>query len=259
MSHHPLNPRSQSGEITILIVIAVVALVLIFGGYQLIGYAAGYLAEKVPDKVEADWFGGLSKQNKNWSAEPKTNDQKRAAKILAKLKDTKGLRDLPVNLAFLPDKEPNAFAMPGGTIGVTDGLLKMVRTEIGLATVIGHEFGHHQHRHSLKMMGRSLLLAGVLMIIFGGDHGFILSSVLGLAEKSHSRNDEYDADAFGIRMVYKAYESTKGADEFFIKLEMDPKSKDSKALNFLSTHPYTPDRIEKLRAMMKKLEASNGR
>lgn len=255
MQRHPLSLRSQSGEAMLLIVIAVVAIVVIFGGYKLIGWGADYLAAKVPDKVEAEWFGGLVKKKKEWSAEPKTNDQKKAAEIFAKLKKTKGLRELPFNLVFLPDKGPNAFAMPGGTIGITDGLLKMVRTEIGLATVIGHEFGHHQHRHSLKMMGRSILLAGVLLVVLGGDHGFVLNSVLGLAEKSHSRNDEYDADEFGIKMVYRTFKSTKGADEFFIKLEMDPKTKDSKVLNFLSTHPYTPDRITKLRAHMDRLEA----
>lgn len=255
MRNHPLSPRSESGEAMILIVIAVVVIVAIFGGYKLIGAGANYLAEKVPDKVEAEWFGGLMKKKKEWSSEPKTNDQKKAAEIFAKLKKTKGLRELPFNLVFLPDKGPNAFAMPGGTIGVTDGLLKMVRTEIGLATVIGHEFGHHQHRHSLKMMGRSILLAGILMVVLGGDHGFVLNTMLGLAEKSHSRDDEYDADEYGIKMVHKTFKTTKGADEFFIKLEMDPKTKDSKALNILSTHPYTPDRIKKLRAHMDRLES----
>lgn len=260
MSFHPLNLRSQSGEITIIIMMAIIAIALFFGGYKLVGYAANHLAEKVPDKVEAEWFSKLSaKSDSNGSTEPKTNDQKRAMKVFTKLKESKGLRELPYNLVFLPDAEPNAYALPGGTIAVSEGLLKMVHTEIGLATVLGHEFGHHQYRHSLKMMGRSLLVAGILMVTLGGDHGFILNSVLGLAENSHSRTDEYDADAFGIRMVFQAYNSTKDADEFFIKLEQDPDNIDLKALNFLSTHPYTPDRIEKLRAMMEQLEASNGR
>lgn len=252
---HPLSPRNQSGEAVMLIVGLLVILAVIIGGYKLIGVAADYLAAKVPDKVEAEWFGGLIKKKAEWSAEPKTNDQKRAFEIFEKLKKSSGLRQLPFSISFIPDETPNAFAMPGGSIAITDGLLKKVRGEIGIAAVIGHEFGHHQYRHSLKMMGRSILIAGVVMVIMGGDHGFILNSVLDLAEKSHSRDDEYDADAFGLKLVHKTFKSTKGADEFFIKLEMDPKTKDSKTLNIMSTHPYTPDRIKKLRALMEKLDS----
>ena len=252
---HPLSWRNQSGEVVIFIVGILVILLVIFGAYKLIGYAADALAAKVPDKIEAEWFGGLVGKQSDWSSEPKTNDQKRAFVIFEKLKKAKGLRDLPFNISFVPDKTPNAFAMPGGSIAITDGLLKMVRTEIGIATVLGHEFGHHQHRHSLKMMGRSILLAGIMIFVMGGDHGFILNSVLDLAEKSHSRNDEFDADEFGLKLVHKTFKSVKGADEFFIKLEMYPLTKSSKALNILSTHPYTPDRIKRLREQMDKLDS----
>jgi Zn-dependent protease with chaperone function len=251
---NPPSWRNQSGEVVIFIVSILVILAVIFGAYKLVGYAADALAAKVPDKIEAEWFGGLTGKKSEWSSEPKTNDQKRAFEIFEKLKKAKGLRDLPFNISFIPDKTPNAFAMPGGSIAITDGLLKMVRTDIGIATVLGHEFGHHQHRHSLKMMGRSILLAGIMILVMGGDHGFILNTVLDLAEKSHSRNDEFVADEYGLKLVHKTFNTVKGADEFFIKLEMDPLTKSSKALNILSTHPYTPDRIKKLREQMDKLD-----
>ncbi len=251
---HPMSIRNQSGEVVIFIVGILVILAVVFGAYKLIGYAADSLAAKVPDKIEAEWFGGLVGKKSEWSSEPKTNDQKRALEIFTKLKKAKGLRDLRFTISFIPDNTPNAFAMPGGSIAITDGLLKMVRTEIGVATVIGHEFGHHQYRHSLKMMGRSILLAGIMMFVMGGDHGFILNAVLDLAEKSHSRNDEFDADAYGLKLVHKTFKTVKGADEFFVKLEMDPLTKSSKALNILSTHPYTPDRIKRLREQMDKLD-----
>jgi len=254
MMKHPLSWRNQSGEVLLFIIGILLVLAVVFGAYKLIGFAADALAAKVPDKIEAEWFGGLVEKKSDWLSEPITKEQKRAFEIFEKLKKATGLRDLPFSISFIPDATPNAFAMPGGSIAVTDGLLDMVRSKVGIATVIGHEFGHHQHRHSLKMLGRSILLAGIMIFVMGGDHGFILSSVLDLAEKSHSRNDELDADEFGLKLVYKTFKTVKGADEFFINLEKNPLTKGNKALNILSTHPYTPDRIKKLRQHMEKLD-----
>lgn len=251
-----LSLRNESGEAATLVVVLLVIALCLWGGYKLIGVAADYMAQKIPDDVETDLFKNFSKRHPEWQQEAKTSDQKRALAIFEKLKKAKGLRKLPFTLVFMPEDDPNAFAIPGGTIAITDGLLKMVRTEIGLATVIGHEFGHHQHRDAMKAMGRSILLAGALIIV-GGDHGYLLNSVLGLAESSNSRADEFAADAYGIKLVHRLYHRTNGADEFFIKLEMDPDTKDSQLTTFMSSHPYTPDRIKRLRQLMEKLDAAH--
>lgn len=244
--------KKEGGEIATLLVILAVVVALLFGGYKLIGVAADALAERIPDKLESDLFGSVGGRQSGWGV-AETPEQKRAQGIFDKLKATKGIRELEYRLHFIKDDTPNAFAMPGGSLAVTDGLLKMVEGEIGLATVIGHEFGHQQYRHSLKMMGRSLLIGGILMFVIG-DTGFLMGLALDMAEKSHSRAQEMEADAYGIKMVHKIYGTTKGSLEFFEKIDDKKNAAGDKVLAMLSTHPYTPERIEALKRIAKGLE-----
>jgi predicted Zn-dependent protease len=247
--------RGESGEVvTILLVLAAIVAV-IWGGYALIGVAADYMASKVPDSLEAKMFGGLGAKQDDWKTEPTTAAHKRAHAVYERLvKDKTGLRELDYQFFYVAEELPNAFALPGGSMGVTDGLLELVEGDVGLATVIGHELGHLQYRHSLRMMGRSLLVAGIVMIVMGGDAGFILGTAMNLAESSHSRDQELEADAYGLKLVHKLWGTTEGSLEFFQKLEADPKTKGSELLSMISTHPYTPDRIEKLRKLAAELD-----
>lgn len=221
--------------------------------YALIGVSADWMAESLSDETETRYFGDLGAKQ-GWKKDPSTDDQKRAQRVFDKLlHGSASLRKLKYHLYFMADRSANAFAMPGGTVAVTEGLLGMVKGDVGLAMVIGHEFGHQQHRDSLKSMGRSLIIGGALAL-FAGDPNFLVRLAAGLADKSHSRSQESDADAYGIKMVYRAYGTTKGALEFFEKISSDPASKESKMLSILSTHPYTPDRITKLKKLAKELE-----
>ncbi len=242
--------KDQRGSI-VLIVLLVAA--VIFGGYELVGWAAQSLAEHVPDETEADLFGDIGdKQGYRW--EPKDDKEKLATAIFAKLLKHPNLRGIKYRLAFSDDTSPNAYALPGGTITVTRGLLNMVEGEIGLGMVIGHEFGHQQRRHALASMGRSLITAGLVAIVFGGDQGMLVGLAVDAAENGHSREQEYEADRFGIDMVYKTYGRLDGAFEFFEDLAKNPKTKGSKVLAMMSTHPYTPDRIKKLKQRAKQLQ-----
>jgi Zn-dependent protease with chaperone function len=251
-----LTAGRQRGEIATLLVIAVVAVALIFGGYKLIGVAADALADRIPDAVEAKLFGELGARQGDWTADPSTPDRRRAATVFKKLSARPGLRELPYTLRFDASKEPNAFAVPGGTIVVTDGLLDLVKSEVGLATVVAHEFGHTQKRHALRQMGRSLLLTGILMVLVG-DPGTLAGLAMSLAENAHSREQELEADDYGLRMVHAAYGTTKGALEFFTKIAAADGTGDLGALAMLSTHPQTPDRIARLKALAHELDAQN--
>jgi Zn-dependent protease with chaperone function len=121
--------------------------------------------------------------------------------------------------------------------------------------VIGHELGHQQHRHSLKAIGRNLLYAGALMLVFGDDYGAFFDVALDLADLAHSREQELEADAYGLRLVHRRYGHTKGSLEFFEKLAENAATRGSKLASMLSTHPYTPERLERLKRLAKKLEA----
>ncbi len=234
----------------LLIVLGVIATVLI-GGYVLIGVAADYMASRVPDKFEREIFGNLGARQSDWSDNANTDRLQRVVMIFHKLVAQNKLRDLEYKIYFdEKEKSPNAFALPGGNVCVTQGILDLVKGDIGLALVLGHEIGHQQYRHSLKRMGRSLLFAAFLTLLTGGgDGGYIVGAALGVADKAHSRDQELESDVYGMRLLHRTYGKLEGALEFFVKIEKETAARGSKHLAFLSTHPYVGERIEKLKTL----------
>ena len=243
--------RQQNGEAALVTAIVLGVGALIVGGYLLIGWAADFFARKIPDSLEANLFSTLPAQQENWQS----SSQRQALAIFKRLKSQKGLRQLDYRLFFHNQDEPNAFAYPGGSIAVTDGLLKFVDHDIGLAMVLAHEFGHHQNRHSLENMGRQLLFSTVFILVFGSDLSFLANAAFNHADNSHTQAQEREADAYGLNMIYQTYKTTDGALEFFKKLEQNPSTKSHRWASMLSTHPYTPDRIEHLKRLAEQLKA----
>jgi len=142
-------------------------------------------------------------------------------------------------------------------VTVTSGLLDLVETEIGRALVLGHEIGHLEHRHGLKRLGRSLLLAGAMTMI-GMDSSSLLKQSPMLAEMKHSRSQEEESDTFGLELVYAKYGTTDGAMEFFEDIRLLQGGADDGMLDgmqsWLQTHPLTSDRIDNLRSQALALE-----
>lgn len=150
---------------------------------------------------------------------PASRDLVRAEKIFQRLLGHPGLRPLPYRLFLVPMSEPNAFAIPGGAVGVTQGLLGDIKSEAGLALVLGHELGHHQARHPLKRVGRMLVFSVARALLFGARDTFLVDRSLAIVDSSYSRGQERQADAFGLRLAHDVYGHTEGSLEF---LREDP-------------------------------------
>ncbi len=163
---------------------------------------------------------------------------------------------------------PNAFAVPGGYVYITRGLLAAMETEGQFISVMGHELGHVEHRHSHRAMGRQAIggvLVGVLgateNAVFETDTG-ILSTVgeagAGLVMLSYDRGQESQSDARGIyfaaEMGYDPMEAVK-TFEYFQKLE--DQAGGGNSIEWLRTHPLNSTRIadieEQIRAMYPEL------
>jgi len=226
--------------------------------WWLVGVAVDLGAAKISDASEKEWFGSLGKALAGGHSKTKPEDSavgfNRAQNIFNKLKASAGLRDLDYQLYYMEEKEPNAFAAPGGAVGITQGLLDLVTGEIGIAMVLAHELGHHENRHALRGIGRSLALSVILGAVFGGDNALV-SSAVGLAEASYSRGQETQADRWGLVHVHRIYGRTNGALEFFEDIDKLKGGMDSRALRIISSHPYTPDRIKAIRQLQAKLNA----
>ncbi|MCB0418174.1 MAG: M48 family metallopeptidase [Bdellovibrionaceae bacterium] len=215
----------------------------------------GWLAERFAAYIPASWESRLSvaptppAEDDRWFAE-----YQKTLHIFEKLRSTEKLREIPYALFLVEMEEPNAFAIPGGGVGVTSGLLEKVTTEPGRAMVLAHEFGHHEHRHTLRRLGRALVFQTAMALLFGQTANPFAEVSVAMAELSYSRDQEREADEFGLRLVKKAYGSTAGTLEFFEMVEKEDLGLSKKWQTMFSSHPITSERIVYLRELSRELD-----
>jgi Zn-dependent protease with chaperone function len=115
------------------------------------------------------------------------------------------------------DPSPNAFALPGGWIIVTTGLLDRIRTENELAFVLGHELGHFRNRDHLRGLGRGVAWGIVSATLGLGDGAAsTLARVAGgLSNRHFDRDQESDADEVGLELLEAEYGHVGGATAVF--------------------------------------------
>lgn len=163
---------------------------------------------------------------------------------------------LQYHFEILDTPVENAFAAPGGYIYITRGLLAMLNSEAELAAVLGHELGHVNARHSARQMTRSILVT--LGILLAGELSEDIKKITPISLIAaqllflkYSRSDEYQADALGVQYSFKAGYASGEMVRFFGSLERLTKSEGGVRLpNFLSTHPLTPRRVERIKELL---------
>lgn len=155
---------------------------------------------------------------------------------------------------------PNAFALPGGTILVTDQLVKLAgpAQQDQVIGVLAHELGHLYHRHALRQFVQGSVVA-VVMTWYLGDISSLLATVpTAMLQTKYSRQLENEADDYAIQVLKANQMSPALLADMLMKLEgyyqlKKPLAKDSHALDeYFSTHPLTQSRIKKLRAYHEK-------
>jgi len=160
--------------------------------------------------------------------------------------------DLPWTFTVLNTSVPNAFAVPGGQVFVTRGMLVRMEDEAEFAVVMGHELGHVEHRHGVQAIGRQQLFAGLGTAVelgFGEEVGQPTAAVLQFVELGYSREQENESDARGVEASYRSgYDPREGADVFRMFLAMKQEMGDSTPW-YLSTHPADEERIANVLSM----------
>ncbi|MCW5553810.1 MAG: M48 family metallopeptidase [Verrucomicrobiae bacterium] len=225
-----------------------VSVVLVLAAlYFVLGLLGELLARTLPDRWERKLSRALP------IASPSgTNDLQHVQTILAKLTADSSLRQLDYQLFLLELDAPNAVAVPGGGIGLTPELLASVRSETGLAFVIAHELGHHQHRHILRGLGRRLILGLAAALLFNYDGLSSVDAAFRLAETGYSRRQERAADEFALRLVHEKYGDLREALEFFEYLQQT--NGDPLWQKYAGSHPLTAERLKHLREFGQQLE-----
>tara|TARA_B100001248_G_scaffold260540_1_gene249069 strand:+ start:86858 stop:87658 length:801 start_codon:yes stop_codon:yes gene_type:complete len=161
-------------------------------------------------------------------------------------------------VVFDNDEVVNAFAMPGGKIGVYTGMFDLIETDDDLAVVIGHEVAHVAAHHGNERVSRVLLITGVgigLGVATGGQDAdtqrailaaYGLGSTVGVA-LPFSRRDESEADHIGLLYSSRAGYDPRVSIPFWEKMGAQSKFK---MPEFLSTHPSHNTRIRNLEVLM---------
>jgi len=169
---------------------------------------------------------------------------------------------LPWRFGVIEDPTPNAFALPGGFIYVTRGLLTLMDTEAELASVLGHEIGHVTARHSVSAISRAQLaqlgfgLGSVLFPELGGV-AQIAGAGMELLFLKYGRDDENQADDLGFRYALtEGYDVREMADVFTALRRSSELAGQSPVPGWLSTHPDPGDRIENVQARISALNRS---
>ncbi|MFO8011957.1 MAG: M48 family metallopeptidase [Phycisphaerae bacterium] len=175
-------------------------------------------------------------------------------------------RPMPYTYTLVASDTPNAFALPGGPIFITAGLMKRMTNERQLAAVLGHETGHVAARHSVqqmqKQMGAQLLVeiaARAGGAEGGGTVGDVAKVVSTMAILKYSRDDEYQADELGIKYAADAGYNPWGVVELLTLLQAMQEADPGRFQEMFQTHPLSSKRIERARLMLLQDPAYEGK
>jgi beta-barrel assembly-enhancing protease len=158
----------------------------------------------------------------------------------------------------------NAFAIPGGYIYITKGLLSKLENESQLVAVLAHETAHIGARHSARMLENALLAEGIIWVGYLGvkkaskkkdvRNAYLVASQVTAAIilSGYSRDDEEQADILGLDYMVKVGYHPYGMVELLQILQKESKEKPNLVEDLFRTHPYTKKRIEYVKAEIDK-------
>jgi predicted Zn-dependent protease len=145
---------------------------------------------------------------------------------------------------------PNAFALPGGTIVITDEMVEAAKSREEILAVLAHEIGHVELRHTLRHLLQDSAVAVVATAITS-DAASLSVAVAGapalLAQAKYSREFETEADEFAFRLLQLRGLSPEAFATLMERLAKDHEDGE-RAFAFVATHPVTADRVNRARA-----------
>jgi beta-barrel assembly-enhancing protease len=195
--------------------------------------------------------------SKQFLADPEINDY--LNQLGYRLVENSAEPGLGFEFFALNDYSINAFAMPGGFVGVNAGLLLTAQSESELASVLAHEISHVTQHHLARMIegqqGDSLIsMATIAIAILAArtnpqvSEAAIVSSQARSIQKqlNFTRTYEEEADRIGLQLLQKSGFNTHAMPEFLERLQNSTRLLEGNAPNYMRTHPITSDRIAEI-------------
>jgi Zn-dependent protease with chaperone function len=241
--------------------IAVFVGVLALSYYVLIPFGARHVASWLPesiDKMVGDQsWGMIEGQMFKPSKLPVERQKEIADKFAAATQSLSqslgqspaaGGKPLPSYQLFFRASQvgPNAIAIPGGRLVMTDELVALSKDDNALIGVLLHELGHIKHRHSMRNIIQVTAISAIVSLWLGDVSAIVAAVPTMMATMKYSRDLETEADDFAISALKALKIPGQAVGELFMALEKarEEENKDSKG-SILSSHPVTTDRIKK--------------
>ncbi|KAL7751050.1 metalloendopeptidase [Sorochytrium milnesiophthora] len=176
---------------------------------------------------------------------------KMVRKVAQRIVQVSGMTDLHWEFYVIDSPEKNAFVLPGGKVFVFTGILPVVQGEDGLAVILGHEIAHQLARHSAEKMSFMKILVVLqlaLSVVFDTSHSFNqLITQLGVL-LPFSRKMENEADEIGLLLAAQACYNPSEAVNVWKRMAKE--EGDAGTPQFLSTHPSSTSRIERISRLL---------
>jgi Zn-dependent protease with chaperone function len=238
---HWLEARSQ--------VAAVASVLLVIALFCLVHFGLPALARKtamsLPASVhkQADRVALRSVGSFTLPSTLSHPDRQRVISQYQRLTLPRELSAIDFQFRSMPE-QPNALALPGGTIVFTDEMVRLA-TDDEIAAVIAHEIGHIHHRHGMQRI-LSSSAALLLISLVTGDLSALTATAatlpLTLVQLGYSREFEVEADAYAVTLLKHSNIDSAHLASILHKLEAHSPS--GRSINYLSTHPATSERIK---------------
>jgi predicted Zn-dependent protease len=167
---------------------------------------------------------------------------------------------LPWTFTVMQADEPDAFALPGGYVFLTTGIIRRMKDEAELAGVLSHEVGHVAERHSVELIQQAALAEGVQAAVLGQNSGtttLIANVVRTLVLRGYGRSKELEADRVGAQIAASNGYDANALGDMLTTLENESGGTPA-WMQPLSTHPTLDERLSGLRTTIAQLGGGGG-
>ncbi|QFU09840.1 TPR repeat-containing protein YfgC precursor [Rhodobacteraceae bacterium THAF1] len=182
-------------------------------------------------------------------------------RVSSRLINAASLTDRNWEIEVFATPDANAFALPGGKIGVYEGMFDVIGSEDQLAAIVGHEIGHLQAEHPQERMSAQVATdTGISIVAFflnlgGIEYSREIAAALGMGVQygllmPFNREQELEADALGLRLMDSAAYNPRQAVDLWQRMEA---AGGARTPEFLATHPAPQNRIREIEAILREL------
>ena len=245
---HVLESRLKYVIVATVFVIAFSGLMIVFG----IPALASKVAYSLPPSVDASLANGSMELLDKFYMDPSVLPQETQTRLIAKfeqmVKTSEDEHDYELLFRSSEIFGPNAFALPSGTIVLTDQLVDLAENDEELISIMAHEIGHVVHRHSMRSVLQNSAVALVLIAVTGdafSSSAFSAALPLLLIQAKFSREFENEADHYSYDYLVKNNLDLHHFANILQRITDDQSLEIEESFKYLSTHPITSERIKK--------------